>query len=528
MIRALSIQMTTIGSLLLSGALLVTPVLALDSAIELQFKEVGEQYLKNRDIDIARQGYILMHQQNPSYAPVLYNLARLSEQEEEWSQAIHWYQLFLQHNSDTQKTGVVKVRMLSLKEIQKRDADPKQRQSRLYEAAIQRAQYMLEQRQFGKALSEAEQASDIDPKRFEAYLMAATLLLVDQNCAQAEPFFSKALERATLVDDKGLIKESMQYCDQEQSYKKTVKHANTLAAQKKYADAARLFEQAWQNNLHYPDSGLAAANYYSLARQYEKSRQLLNSLSNASSPTIAIAARRKLRSLQSLLLLRASSDIPEVTTKSIENMPGGDAYLKGVALLQKGKLSGAKKQLDMAIKAVPFHREYGYFFYRRGEVNLQQNNYRDAINDLRMAALLSPDVSEIYQLLGRSYQHEKAYDEAIKVYGKGLFFAGKSKTAADFLYLRGEVKYTKGDYASAQADIADYLEQADNSGQYWEDAEKLLAIIKTATDMQQALNPDSVTPKTKPRPAKNRNTTKKTEAIHKNNSNPFSDALSNF
>ena len=63
---------------------------------------------------------------------------------------------------------------------------------------------------------------------------------------------------------------------------------------------------------------------------------------------------------------------------------------------------------------------------------------------------------------------------------------------------------------------------------YWEDAEKLLAIIKTATDMQQALNPDSVTPKTKPRPAKNRNTTKKTEAIHKNNSNPFSDALSNF
>lgn len=455
-------------------------------ALQAQLKEIVRQYSQDKDSDKARKGLLEIHNASASFAKPVYNLARLAEMDEYWQEALQWYEKYLELAPGTEAAGKARARIPAIKELALNDSDPDRRQTRQYDEAIKLGHAHYRDGNREEAIDQAESAAEIDPSRFEAYLMAAAIFITEKQCANAAPFLKKAAARAKQSNDKKLIKKAMQDCEAESEYLALMEKAESKSKAGKYIKAAETFKKAWKKRPARNEAGLAAAAHYSMGKEYQASREILEKLARSSSPTIAIEARRNLRNMQTVLLPKGSSDIPGKNKNSVEKMPGGDKYLQAVGLLNKGHNNKAAKLLGQAIGAIPFHPEYGYYFLRRGEVYFKQKKYNKAISDLRLASFLKPELFEIYRMLGQAYYSKKEYDLAIDTYGQGMFFASDNSGKQDFDFLRGQALYAKGELSQALHDLEGYLKKASPKSAFRKKAKTLVSKIQIAQALDNA------------------------------------------
>jgi tetratricopeptide (TPR) repeat protein len=153
------------------------------------FQETLARYLFDQDRGKAREGFLLSLQQDPTYALPHYNLGVLAEAEEDWNDAITYFEDFLR--LDQMSTYATKARseVARLKQVRELDRTPEGKQRRRYEDAISKS--MIKD-----AVRAAAIATQIDDRRWEAYALAATALSKQEFYEDAEWFLKQSIARA--------------------------------------------------------------------------------------------------------------------------------------------------------------------------------------------------------------------------------------------------------------------------------------------------------------------------------------------
>ncbi len=171
-----------------------------------QFQEAVMYLMRDGDLEKAHKGFLRAVLLDPNFAAPYYNLGILAEAKGNWPRAAHWFQGYLRVDPDSKLAPRVKAELAHIAEVQKLQATPAGRTQSAYDDAIARARVYLNAGMLKPAIATAADAAKTDPKRWEAYAIAASALSQDGRAGDAENFLSMAIERAPMSKKAALNK----------------------------------------------------------------------------------------------------------------------------------------------------------------------------------------------------------------------------------------------------------------------------------------------------------------------------------
>jgi len=446
--------------LALAGLFFVTPLPAYanNTAQHQALKKIGEAYLNDKDINAAIEKYSQLQQLHPKYSPVIYNLGRLAEIQEQWKDAHAWYSKYLLLAPNEPRPNFVQSKMEALQELAINDKNPDLKRQRIYDEALTLAQLQFEQKNYNSAIISIDEAITLDSTRLEGYMLGALILMEDNACDEAINYFNNAIKVAITPKDKALMNDALNECQSQISAEKDLNKAHQQSEENDYASAAQSFKKAWLAQPDNHDIAMMAAINYLMAKDYSNSKTILKKLVKTNVPSIVIEANEKLRYIKHLDVKSAPSNIAKQSTKQLAKLPGGSSYLKGLSQARQGKRSSAISHYNQAIEQLPLKAEYAQYYVERAKVLNRQKKTDLALNDLEMAGILNPKLVAVYQLSGDILYQQKKYHEAYTKYSQGIDSASK-KDKAQLYFDMGRSRYQTSDYENAITDLTNSLKE---------------------------------------------------------------------
>jgi tetratricopeptide (TPR) repeat protein len=182
------------------------------------FQQALARFFDDKDISRARAGFLESMRTDPSYPLPRFNLGVLAEADENWDEAIRWFQEFVQLDGASDYAKRAQKELARLRQLQTLEKSDQGRQRRLYDETIGRAKILLDARFLKEAIAEAASAAKIDDTRWEAYAVAGSALSERGAFDQAANFLQRAIDRAP-QDKKGKLAQALAQCEQRKSPK---------------------------------------------------------------------------------------------------------------------------------------------------------------------------------------------------------------------------------------------------------------------------------------------------------------------
>lgn len=255
------------------------------------------EFVSDRDTGKAREALVRAAGEDPSYAEPPYNLAILAEAEENWAEAIRYYEqveALATPQDPLRKTAAEKLGL-----VRQLEADSQTPEGKLdvqYTLSVDRARQFLAAQQPAEAVAEAERAITLLPNRYEAYCVAA---LAERELGAFESAIGR-LRHAKEVAPAEMIPKldsSLQELEIDEAYATTVASAGDALAAGQYDQAAGLYADALRTKPSEQQIGLKLATALVLAGNTEQARPVMNGLLASRSPDVVYGATLQLKAL---------------------------------------------------------------------------------------------------------------------------------------------------------------------------------------------------------------------------------------
>lgn len=309
------------------------------------------EFVSDRDTGKARDALVRAAGEDPSYAEPPYNLAILAEAEENWAEAIRYYEqveALATPQDPLRKTAAEKLGL-----VRQLEADSQTPEGKLdvqYTLSVDRARQFLAAQQPAEAVAEAERAITLLPNRYEAYCVAA---LAERELGAFESAIGR-LRHAKEVAPAEMIPKldsSLQELETDEAYATTVASAGDALAAGQYDQAAGLYADALRTKPSEQQIGLKLATALVLAGNTEQARPVMNGLLASRSPDVVYGATLQLKALDMAANAEKSqAQIVEATRMTAQMQEEAKAVARTVGGVparfqrRRGPLHGARSR----------------------------------------------------------------------------------------------------------------------------------------------------------------------------------------
>lgn len=160
----------------------------------------------------ARRGFLKAVTQDAAYPLPYYNLGVLAEADEDWGEAIRYFEQFTRLDGGSELSRKARRKLESLRRLRDADATPEGRRRRLYDEALAEANALANLGLLKEAVGAAGRAAQLDDTRWEAYALIGNALAVRGMFGDAAGFFRKAADRAPQDVKPGLLR-ALKLCE---------------------------------------------------------------------------------------------------------------------------------------------------------------------------------------------------------------------------------------------------------------------------------------------------------------------------
>lgn len=256
-----------------------------------------EKFLTDGNRPEAKEAFRKCAEQDPSYAEPRYNLARLEEADENWDEALRWYNECQRAAPNSTLSRDAGVHIRQLEAIQQRAQTPEGARALKYETLVERVRSAIAAEQFAQAEVLAEQAAKIDDSRHEAYSLAAAVCSRNRDYDKALGHLRIAISKCP-ADKKPSLQLALSEMEKELAAEQHRTKAMKAMADGQFSAAAREFESAWQARSSFEGYGIRAALAHQLAGANDAAIKLLRRLASSKDLSVAQLATNQLMQIQ--------------------------------------------------------------------------------------------------------------------------------------------------------------------------------------------------------------------------------------
>jgi tetratricopeptide (TPR) repeat protein len=248
------------------------------------------RFSEDNDTLKARDGFMEALRLDPTYSLPRYNLGVLAESNENWDEAVRWFEEFLRLDPISEYALKAQTELAGVRLIRELDKTPAGHLKRLYDDEINRARVFLNTGFEAEALDTLTKAKALDDSRWEAYAILSSVQTQHRDFENAISSLQGSSQRAP-ADKKDRLQQALDICQREWHYDNLATEGVKALESKDYQRAALSFTKAWQL---FPDRGeyaLAAATALAAAGDFPRAKQILNLVQDFPDQLIADQAR---------------------------------------------------------------------------------------------------------------------------------------------------------------------------------------------------------------------------------------------
>ncbi len=365
---------------------------------ENQFARAVIDYLSSGDVAEAKSAFSELAQAYPDYADPLFNLGLLASADGNRSEAIDYFQRFLDLAPGHEKAVEASGRLMALKVTDEER----------FAMLLAEANESLEKGNTSEAFSYASEAHSIEPDRWEAPILAAKALIVEESWDEALTFVEKGIELSSdNIEVQMELKTLRHNLSGRLEIQTALDEAAGLESEENYLEAAVAYEKAAKLLPNGPTYHLAGLNYLMVDR-WEEAKKAFEQAIDLGDETVAEEAREQLRYVERQIGIKAADALPE----HVIDMPGVASFEQGLKALYFGDTEQALTAFEVAIAQVPVNPMYARYFMMRGTALLELGETKAALEDFNRAAIIEPNTKGLYWVRALAYEKLNRYDDA--------------------------------------------------------------------------------------------------------------------
>jgi tetratricopeptide (TPR) repeat protein len=255
------------------------------------------QLQATRNVRAAVQCFADAFAADRTYAAAAFNLGIVAAIAEKWSDALAAFE----EAARLDPAGFGKLAAPSIERLRRvvaLEASPEGKLRRRYDEALYPVIQKLTRLTASDAIQALAEVGRIDPKRWEAPALIASLSGDDRGYETAVPFLEIAAKNATQPDVKARLEKALDAARREQRYSAARSEADAAADRGEYEKAAGLYENAWGAMPARGSNGMEAASAYLLHDDTAHASALLARLREGGDPELAPLAGAMLAELE--------------------------------------------------------------------------------------------------------------------------------------------------------------------------------------------------------------------------------------
>lgn len=374
-----------------------------------EFRRGMVAYQKADDVAGARAAFLKAIERDKAFAAPVFNLAQLEEQQERWAEAVRWYTGYLRLDKTSLYADVAEKKLVLLATYIEADKTVEGKKRRIYLQYLQKAQTYLAGGNAGASTAYAELAANLEPLRFEAYVLHAIALMENERYTEALVKLDAAAARAT-GPEKAEIAALASRCREAVAQKSRIEAADKLFQQRNYPAAAAAYSDIWIL-LDQAEYGFLAAKSWALARQESKALRIYERLATAKAVGVVAQARREKASLEAALAATAAPAIL-APAKPAAAMP--PEFARASQLIASKDYYEADAKLTQVLDGVLPGPDYAVMFDARSVARLGMKEYLGAVQDATLAVTLNPRLLDAYVHRSQGHAGLGSYAEAAR------------------------------------------------------------------------------------------------------------------
>lgn len=276
---------------------LASPYAGPRDAARHRFQATLAQLQGSRNPRAAMQGFAEAFVLDRSYAPAVFNLGVIAAIAEKWEDALAAFE----EASRLDPEGLGKQAAPSIERLRKLmalEATPEGKLRRRYDEALYPVLQNLSKRQPAEAMQALAEVGRIDPKRWEAPALLASLNGNGQGYDIAAKFLEIATSNAGNPEIKARLQKALDAAQRELRYDAARAAADGAADRAEFEKAGALYEDAWKIIPARCSNGLDAASAWLLHDDTARASTILLRLRDSGDPDISPLAAAMVKELE--------------------------------------------------------------------------------------------------------------------------------------------------------------------------------------------------------------------------------------
>ena len=262
-----------------------------------RFQATLAQLQSARNVRSAMQGFAEAFLADPTYAPAAFNLGILAAIGEKWDDAL----AALEETARLDPAGLGREAAPSIERLRKLcalEATPAGKLERRYDEALYPVIRNLPKMQPADAMQSLAEIGRIDPKRWEAPALMASLTGNGHGYDVAAKFLEIAVANAPNPELKQRLQKALDAAQRELNYDTARAAADAAADRGEFEKAGPLYENAWKVIPARSSNGMEAASSWLLHDDPARASALLVRLRESADPELAPLAGAMLKQLE--------------------------------------------------------------------------------------------------------------------------------------------------------------------------------------------------------------------------------------
>ena len=290
-------QVVTLDLLPLAPPDLASPYAGPRDAARHRFQVTLAQLQSNRNLSLAMRGFADAFATDRTYAAAAFNLGVVAAIGEKWQDAL----AALEEAARLDPAGLGKLAAASIERLRQvcaLEATPEGKLKRRYDEALYPVLQKLPKLPPADAMQSVAEVGRIDPKRWEAPALLASLSGNGHGYDVAARFLEIAVANAADPQLKGRLEKALEAARRELRYDAARAAADAAADRGEYEKAGSLYENAWAAMPARSSNGMEAASAWLLHDDTIHAATLLVRLRESGDPELAPAAGAMLKQLE--------------------------------------------------------------------------------------------------------------------------------------------------------------------------------------------------------------------------------------
>jgi len=259
-----------------------------------EFKNALALLVTGGDQGVAKDEFLDVLRQRPDAVEPRYDLGLIAEAHENWTEALKWFaDVIARAPSESRIAKLAKLHMHHCKLAAAQDATPGGKLLREYGEALARARLFARSGLGEPALVEADKAEKLDPRGWEAHVIAAEALALGQQYRSAAAELKAALAFAPAEKQEALqnaVALNDRFAAAHVQAQNVAMEASNVAKKGNFLMAAHLYQVAWLTQ-HQPIFEFKAAESLIAAGKTAEGRVLLVDVTRRYAGPVAENAR---------------------------------------------------------------------------------------------------------------------------------------------------------------------------------------------------------------------------------------------